>query len=126
MDPIVRHKIITAVMLALALIISGTIIYSQLEGWNLVDSLYFTVMTLTTIGYGDLVPSYSLSRLFTVFYAITGVGTFLYTASIIAEHYFYNRVQKLETSLVRIAVKKENQKDKVVKVKRAISRAKKD
>lgn len=57
-----------AVVAALAtfavVILFGTAAFSWLEGWDLLDSLYFTVYTVTTVGYGDLAPSPE-NRLFT-------------------------------------------------------------
>ena len=41
-------------------LISGTLFYRYAEGWSVLDSLYFSVITLTTVGYGDLSPSSSL------------------------------------------------------------------
>jgi hypothetical protein len=38
-------------------LVSGTLFYSQVEGWSLLDSLYFSIITLTTVGYGDLTPA---------------------------------------------------------------------
>ena len=55
----------------------GTVIYSVREGWSLIDSLYFSVMTLTTIGYGDFSPTTSWMRLYTVIYAVMGIGLFV-------------------------------------------------
>ena len=55
----------------------GTIIYSVREGWSLVDSLYFCVMTLTTIGYGDFSPTSTGMRLYTVVYSVMGIGLFV-------------------------------------------------
>ncbi len=55
----------------------GTIFYAQVEGWSLLDSLYFSVITLSTIGYGDISPVTSVGRLFTIFYVIVGVGILL-------------------------------------------------
>jgi voltage-gated potassium channel len=52
----------------------GTGFYTRSEGWSVVDSLYFTVITLLTIGYGDLAPSSTATKLFTVVYAFVGVG----------------------------------------------------
>ena len=63
------------ILLALALI-GGTIFYSQLEGWTLLDSLYFCVMTLSTIGYGDLAPTGEASKTFTIVFALLGIGLF--------------------------------------------------
>jgi voltage-gated potassium channel len=57
----------------LSLIAIGTVTYHYLEDWSWVSSFYFTVCTLTTIGYGDLVPTSDASRLFTAFFALAGV-----------------------------------------------------
>jgi hypothetical protein len=52
----------------------GTVVYSVLERWSLVDSLYFSVVTLATVGFGDLHPTTDLAKLFTVLYIFAGVG----------------------------------------------------
>ena len=53
---------------------SGTIFYRAVEGWSWLDSFYFTVITLTTVGYGDLTPERALSKLFTVMIILMGIG----------------------------------------------------
>lgn len=53
---------------------SGTVFYRAVEGWSWVDSLYFTVITLTTVGYGDLSPSTAGSKIFTVVFILIGIG----------------------------------------------------
>ncbi len=65
----------------------GTVLFNILEGWSMVDSFYFTATTLTTIGYGDLVPTTDISKLATVFFALSGVTVFLYALSIVTTHY---------------------------------------
>lgn len=61
----------------ITLIASGTIFYSSVEGWDVIDSLYFSVMTMSTIGYGDLHPTTTLSKLFTITYALLSIGVFV-------------------------------------------------
>jgi hypothetical protein len=56
---------------------TGTIFYHFVEGWSLIDSLYFTVITLTTIGYGDPHPTTDLSKLFTIAFVLFGVSFIL-------------------------------------------------
>ena len=56
------------------LILIGTLSYMHLEGWNAATSFYFSTMTLTTVGYGELHPTTDASRLFTSFYSLFGVG----------------------------------------------------
>ncbi len=51
----------------------GAVIYHFLEGWDWLDSFYFVVVTLTTIGYGDLVPTRPITKLITIFYGLNGV-----------------------------------------------------
>src|SRR5205809_141014 len=56
----------------------GTIGYVLIEGLSVVDALYLTVATLTTVGYGDVVPHTTAGRLFTIVLILSGVGTALY------------------------------------------------
>jgi voltage-gated potassium channel len=62
------------VLLVLSLFIVGTLFYSLVEDWSIVDSFYFSTMTLATVGFGDLAPTTDGSKLFTVFYVLGGVG----------------------------------------------------
>ena len=71
---------------AAVVICTGTVFYSRIEGWSLVDSLYFTVMTLTTVGYGDLSPTTTGSRLFTVMFVLIGIGILLGFIDVVAKH----------------------------------------
>lgn len=64
-------------ILLLAMLISGTVFYTTVEHWSVVDSLYFSVSTLSTVGYGDLHPTTTLSKVFTIFYLVLGVGVFV-------------------------------------------------
>jgi len=62
--------------LLVVLLAAGTIFYWQVENWSFVDSLYFCVMTIATIGYGDFVPTKDISKIFTIGYAILGIALF--------------------------------------------------
>jgi len=61
----------------ITIVIFGAILYHWLEGWSWIDSFYFVVITLTTIGYGDITPTTSLTKLITIFYGINGVVVLL-------------------------------------------------
>ena len=52
----------------------GTLFYRFVEEWSWLDSVYFTVITLTTVGYGDLSPTTSTSKVFTIFLVLVGIG----------------------------------------------------
>jgi hypothetical protein len=58
---------------ATAVIGIGAALYHWLEGWDWLDSFYFVVVTLTTIGYGDLHPTTPATKLITIFYGLNGV-----------------------------------------------------
>jgi hypothetical protein len=63
-------------ILMFLLLFGGTMFYWRVEQWTIVDSLYFCVMTMSTVGYGDLVPHGDLSKLFTIAFTIFGIGQF--------------------------------------------------
>ena len=58
----------------LFVLLGGTWFYHQIEGWSWLDSLYFSVITLTTVGYGDLSPQTAVGKIFTIIYIIIGLG----------------------------------------------------
>lgn len=73
-------------LLVAVLLISGTVFYHGVEGWGWLDSLYFSVTTLTTVGYGDFSPHTDLGKIFTIIYLLVGIGTLLGFIEIVAEH----------------------------------------
>lgn len=68
------------------LLLSGTIFYAQVEHWRVLDSLYFSVTTLTTIGFGDFSPKTDIGKIFTIVYIFIGIGTLLGFVNLIANH----------------------------------------
>ena len=54
----------------------GASMYQWLEGFSIVDSYYFVVVTLATIGYGDVVPKTDAGKIFTIFFVIFGLAQF--------------------------------------------------
>lgn len=61
-------------IMVLATLMTGTTFYSLVENWSVLDALYFSVVTLTTVGFGDLTPTRPISKAFTIIYILTGVG----------------------------------------------------
>lgn len=72
----------------------GTVMYHFLEGWNWIDSLYFSTITLSTIGYGYFSPATDPGKLFTIFYIILGVGFILSFISTVHHHFEHLRKSK--------------------------------
>lgn len=71
---------LTATLIAIA-----SVFYCWVEGWRPIDSVYFSVVTIATVGYGDFAPRTDLGKLFTIFYVIVGLGIFVATATAIAD-----------------------------------------
>jgi len=80
---------VTSVILLL-----GTITYHYLEGWSWLDSLYFSIITLTTIGYGDFSPQTTPGKLFTILYILIGIGIILGFIDTVYKHYKTNKPQR--------------------------------
>jgi voltage-gated potassium channel Kch len=55
---------------------AGSVFYHLVEGLSYVDSLYFTAVTLTTVGYGDFAPQTDAGKIFTSIYAFLGIALF--------------------------------------------------
>ncbi|MFT5195723.1 MAG: voltage-gated potassium channel [Cellvibrionaceae bacterium] len=64
----------------------GVIGYVYLEGWTVVDALYMTAITLTTVGFGEVAPLSANGRIFTIFLMVIGIGTVAYGFSILGQY----------------------------------------
>ncbi len=72
--------LVSGVVLAL-----GTVFYHFVEGWRWLDSLYFCVITLATVGYGDFSPKTDPGKIFAIFYVFIGIGLLIGVFSRLAE-----------------------------------------
>jgi len=78
-------------IITLILLLSGTIFYSSEEGLSILDALYFSVTTLTTVGHSSFVPQTSLGKVFTIFYIFAGTGLTFGVVTRIAYGIFSNK-----------------------------------
>jgi len=69
-------KIIKGLMMLGLVLIIGTMGYMLIERWHFLDALYMTVITITTVGYGEIRQLHETSRIFTIFVIFMG-RTFL-------------------------------------------------
>lgn len=74
----------------------GTWFYARVEGWGVLDSLYFSVITLTTVGYGDFSPQTTAGKIFTIFYILIGLGLISGFIILLAERMGINSKDKSE------------------------------
>jgi voltage-gated potassium channel len=78
-----RLKIFLAVFIVI--MIAGTIGFMTIEGRSLIDSAYFVIVTMATVGYGDVHPVTTAGKAFAVVLIIMGVGTFLGVVANVSE-----------------------------------------
>ena len=70
-----------------ALVLTATLFYWRFEDWTVIEALYFSVVTLTTVGYGDFSPTHPGTQIFTVIYILTGFGVFVALLTSVAQEY---------------------------------------
>jgi voltage-gated potassium channel len=77
-----------------SVIVSGTVFFHLVEGWSLLDSYFFTVVTLSTVGYGSLVPATALGKIGTTIFIFTGIGIFAVAIQQFGEFTLRRRMRK--------------------------------
>lgn len=91
----IRPEVLSAASALGVLVIIGTVAYHYIEGWSWIKSLYFVVVTLATVGYGDVHPTTDLSRLFTIFFILIGVSIAIASITVIGSRYLDKREAKM-------------------------------
>jgi voltage-gated potassium channel len=88
--------ILLAVILAI-----GTLFYWRWEGWSILDSLYFCVICMASIGFGDLTPTRPITKIFTIVYAFISIGVFVSVAIKIGDIILHLRIKKVRAKVRR-------------------------
>ena len=102
-------KIYKIIGLVVSIITVGTIGYMWLSNYSFVDALYMTVITVTTVGFGEVKPFTPEEKIFTIFLILTSITVFGYAVSAFSEflvsgklfdHFKHKRVEKQINKLV--------------------------
>ena len=107
------HYLLFPVYLIISVIIIGIVGYQLIAGYSLSDAFYMTIITVATVGYGEVHPLDTNGKMFTAFLIITSFGTFAYAVSAITKfvvdgefnNFFRNRklnstIQKLNNHVI--------------------------
>jgi voltage-gated potassium channel len=95
-----KSRLKVFLIIFIALMILGTFGFMAIEGRSLIDSFYYVIVTMATVGYGDVHPVTTAGKIFTIALIVMGVGTFLgvignITELMLAKREFETRMQKL-------------------------------
>jgi voltage-gated potassium channel len=81
----VPRKLLFSILMFLVVVLFGIFGYTWIEGWDLLDSLYMTIITLSTVGYGEVREIGPGGRIFTVLLIVFGLFTITYIVGLVAE-----------------------------------------
>lgn len=84
--------------------IFGTYIISRAGGFSVkdmsfVDAAYFTIVTMSTVGYGDIVPISEMAKIFVILLIVVGLSVFLSLITIISSDFVNTRLEKLSNRI---------------------------
>lgn len=81
----------TIIASLVAIIGAGTVFFRFIEGWSWLDSYFFTVVTLSTVGYGSLVPQTAIGKIGTTLFIFVGIGVFALAIQKFADYHLHRR-----------------------------------
>lgn len=82
-------NVIAALTVLGVIAFTSALVYMLLEGWSFLDALYFCIVTMSTVGYGDFSPHTALGKIYTIFFLFVGIGIFVLAVTAIAEAIFH-------------------------------------
>jgi voltage-gated potassium channel len=94
-DASLSRAVVLPLALPLVLLVAGTAGYRIIEGWSLFDCLYMAVITLTTVGFGEVHPLSQGGRWFTMVLALGGIFTIFFAATEVLRAWSSGQLQEL-------------------------------
>lgn len=85
---VIFKKLLPPLILLFLLMLFGTIGYHLIESYNFLDSLYMTVITISSVGFQEVKPLSEAGRLFTIFLILINIGLFTYFISLLSRYFF--------------------------------------
>ena len=73
-----QSNVRVGVVLLLLWSVTGTVVFVLIEGWSLLDAFYMTIITISTVGYGEVFPLSSAGRLFASFLIVGGLAAIIH------------------------------------------------
>lgn len=89
------RRLAPVIALLLLIVLFGTAGYMLLEDWAFVDALYMTVITLTTVGFGETYPLDPVGRIFTIVLIVLGISILAYASRVIVEYVLTTNVSQV-------------------------------
>ena len=80
-----RIKLLVAVVFCLAIITMGTVGFMVIDGYTFIEAFFMTVITISSVGYGEIRPLSDEGRVFTIFLILTGIGSLAYAGHVVVE-----------------------------------------
>jgi len=82
----IQKRLRRGLVILASIIAAGTIGYTLIEGWSLIDAVYMTMITISTVGYGEVHPLSTAGRIFSIFLIVGGVSGALFVLSALVEY----------------------------------------
>lgn len=86
----------TVIVSLIVILVFGTVFFHHVEGWSWLDSYFFTVVTISTVGYGSLVPVTVLGKIGTTIFIFVGLGVFAVAIQQFAHYHMQKRKEHAE------------------------------
>ena len=104
MNLIPHRRLLLNLLIFSGVMLIGTVGFTLVEGFSWLDSIYFTIATVATVGYGDMAPVTAAGRALAILLIITGVGSFLGVIASVAELFLNRRENRLRLHKLQMLV----------------------